>query len=254
MSMLDRYRKSGGFYQLVSLVETCPPAKQEKFLEIIRSESQSWADAVKTKMLDAPRIFSWRDETLSEIFGTLQDLTIAIILHAASEDLKRRIYATMTPSRKRKVDDLFETSKPTPGEIATMHIKLVETVRKMAHDGYLRFDKIDPDLYFDEKIEEVLNRVQPFAASSTANSTASAPSNVKSEFTIEYDASHEHESAGHTTHGVVSGAPSQTSASVDSLELASLRKKITELSKENSVLRHELSVAKNKLEQIKKIA
>ena len=75
MGMIDRYRKTGGFVQLVALVETCPPAKQEKFLEIIKGEDARWSEAVRTKLLSMEKIYSWSNEVLAEIFGTLQDLT-----------------------------------------------------------------------------------------------------------------------------------------------------------------------------------
>lgn len=236
--MLDRYRKPGGFYQLVSLVETCAPAKKEKFLELIRAEDEAWAEAVKEKMLDIDRIFSWDDETLAEIFGTLQDLTIAVVLHDANEDLKKRIFSYMTQARKRKIEDLMGSQNPTPNEVATMQMKLIETVRKMAHDGFIRFEKVDPQLHFDEKIEEELNKVKLNDVSAFSGT----------DFTIEY----ENDSA--PTPAKENGASASADSEARIAEILSLKKKLAELSKENAVLRHELSIAKNKLEQIKKIA
>lgn len=239
MGMLDRYRKTGGFAQLLALIETCGPSKQEKFLEIVRSEDPRWADAVRTKMLDIDRIYGWSDETLAEIVGTLQDLTVAIALHGAPDSVKERINKMLTHGRKRKIDDLFGSNNPSPGELAATHIKIIETVRKMAHDGYLRFDKIDPQLYLDDKFEEMLNKPAIAAAPSAASASSS-------DFKIEYEAGAEPASA-----------ETDTSASTNAnatAELGTLRKKVTDLSKEVAVLRHELSVARGKLEQIKKIA
>lgn len=236
--MLDRYRKPGGFYQLVSLVETCAPAKKEKFLELIKAEDEAWAEAVKEKMLDIDRIFSWDDETLAEIFGTLQDLTIAVVLHDANEDLKKRIFSYMTQARKRKIEDLMASQNPTPNELATMQMKIIETVRKMAHDGFIRFEKVDPQLHFDEKIEEELNKAK-------LNDTSTL---IATDFTIEY----ENDSAPAPVKE--NGAAASPDSEARIAEILSLKKKIAELSKENAVLRHELSIAKNKLEQIKKIA
>lgn len=245
MSMLDRYRKTGGFYQLLSLVETCGAAKQEKFLELIKAEDSRWADAVKAKMLDVTRIYAWSDETLAEIVGTLQDLTLAIALHAATEPLRARLCKSISHGRKRKIDDLFESNKPTPSEIASTHMKIIETVRKMVHDGYLRLDKVDPSLHFDEKFEEELLR-----PSSTRFATAGglAPAATSSSmFQIEYEsappAAPEAPVKAEAADGKGGGA-----------ELTTLRSRVESLSKENAVLRHELSIAKNKLDQIKKIA
>jgi len=245
MGMLDRYRKTGGFAQLLALIETCGPAKQEKFLEIVRSEDPRWADAVRAKMLDMNRIYSWNDDTLAEIVGTLQDLTVAIALHAAPEPIKERITKMLTHGRKRKIDDLHGSNSPSPGELAATHIKIIETVRKMAHDGYIRFDKVDPQLHIDEKFEEMLSK-PPQAAP-----TLSAVPSSSSDFKIEYESGNEPAQAASET----DAAPNANTTNVNaSAEVGALRKKVTDLSKEVAVLRHELSIARNKLEQIKKIA
>ena len=68
MSMLSRYKRAGGFVQLLSLIETSGPSKREKFLEIIRGESSSWGEAIERHSLSIDRIFSWPDEVITEIF------------------------------------------------------------------------------------------------------------------------------------------------------------------------------------------
>jgi len=250
MGMLDRYRKPGGFFQLLSLIETCGPAKQEKFLEIIGAEDARWSDAVRTKMLDVNRIYSWPDETLAEIIGTLQDLTLAIALHAAPDLVKARINTMLTHGRRRKIGDLYGSNNPTAGELAATHLKIIETVRKMAHDGFLRFEKIDPALYLDEKTEDAL--LKP--PSLIPLSTSAAPSFSSSDFKIEYE----------TPVGSADSVPAEgvekitekgnESTVTHTAELSTLRKKVTDLGKEVALLRHELSIARTKLEQIKKIA
>lgn len=240
MGMLDRYRKTGGFAQLLSLIETCGPSKQEKFLEIVRAEDPRWADAVKVKMLDMNRIYNWNDDTLAEVIGTLQDLTLAIAMLAAPEPVKERISKMLTHGRKRKIDDLIGSNAPSPGEIAATHIKIIETVRKMAHDGYIRFDKIDPQLHIDDKFEEMLIKPPQVVTSAVS----AAPSS--SDFKIEYETGAD-PAAGES--------PTESAGSANATaELGTLRKKVTDLSKEVAVLRHELSIARNKLDQIKKIA
>ncbi len=236
MAMLDRYRKSGGFHQLLSLLETCGPTKQEKFLEIIKAEDPRWADALKSKMLDMKRIYSWNDETLAEIVGTLQDLTLAIAIIAGDDATKARLLGFLSHGRKRKIDDLMGSTKPTPGEIATMHMKIIETVRKMALDGFLRFEKFDPSLQIEDKIEEQLAKATTLSTSTTDL------------FKIDYDGTAPAEAAEEPA------ANNSGDNEARLLELKQLKNKIAEMSKENAVLRHELSIARGKLDQIKKIA
>lgn len=237
MGMIDRYRKSGGFIQLVMLLETCGPAKKEKFLEIIRLEAPAWADELATKTIDIDRIFSWNDETLAEIVGTLQDLCLAVSISAASEELRTRLYGMLTHGRRRKIDDLLGRTPPTPNEVSTMHTKIVETVRKMAMDGFLRFDKFDPSLLIEDDIEMKLDKKATLESTST------------SIFAIEYEDGSDGAKADSAPPAVaVVGDDSRAS------EISYLRKKLAEAGKEIAVLRHELNVARGKLDQIKKIA
>ncbi len=237
MSMLDRYKKPGGFVQLLALVETCGQAKQEKFLEIISKEDSHWADAIKQKMLTIDRIYSWRDEQLAEIFGTLQDLTVAVALFAADETLRARINGYFSHGRKRKIEDLFGTTKPSPAEILATHMKIIESVRKMEQDGFLRFEKFDADLEVSEDIEDHL-----------AKKAAMAPEIVT------------HAYAGLEVDGfeiVRPDTPSSPANDVSEsrvMEIQALKKRVAELSKETAMLRHELSLARSKLDQIRKIA
>ena len=242
MSMLDRYRKSGGFVQLLTLLETCGPTKKENFLKIISGESQRWADTLRSKMLDVNRIYSWNDETFLEILGTLQDLTIAIALIAGDDALRTRVLALLPHGRRRKIEELMSINKPTPGEIATMHMKMIETVRKMANDGSLRFDKFDQALAIEDDIEVKLNKAAMDDVTVITSSSA---------FSIEYE-NGEGTNTAITTPDLGSGSTGMSDEA--KMEISGLRKKLADAAKENAILRHELNVAKTKLEQIKKIA
>ena len=243
MAMLDRYRKTGGFVQLVSLVETCPPAKQEKFLEIIRGEDPRWAEAVRNKILTIERIYGWNNDTLNEIFGTLQDLTVAVALHACNEEMRARINGFFSHGRRRKIEDLFSTNQPSAQEIAAMHMKIIESVRKMDIEGTIRFEKFDPPMEIDEDIEDKI-------AKAPRPEGASTGSNVLNFGSFDVDTSVPDAATG-------SSASPATGAGGDEsriMEIQALKKRVAELSKENAVIRHELSVVKSKLDQIKKIA
>lgn len=240
MAMLDRYRKTaGGFLQLLALLETCGPTKQQRFLEIIRIEDPRWADAIREKMLDVNKIYAWKDETLAEILGRLQDLTIGTALHGATPETRDRVHHLTGHSRWRKIEDVLTTSSPSPAEVATANMKLIETVRAMVKDGALRFDKIDPSLIVEDKIEEKLAK----AASNDPAPAADAPASVT---TLKFGAYDEEPTAqGGGTPGL---------SDTERAELLMLRKKFSELAKENASLRLEVGNLRHKLDQIRKIA
>ena len=238
MSMLDRYRKTGGFVQLLILLETCGPQKQQKFLELIRAEDPRWADAVQKKLLDIHRIFTWSDETIAEIVGTLQDLTVAVALHGLSPTEAAKVRKTFTHARSRKIEDLFATNKPTPNEVNTMFNRILEEVRKMVKDGYLRFEKVDPSLAIDDDIEALIEKGElPDTPKADGHEEPHTDGT-----TLNFDMA---VGLGGNDHGMT-GDQRQ--------ELVALKKKVADLGKDNAQLRHEVSVLKNKLEQIRKIA
>ena len=83
MSTLSRFRKPGGFQQLLMLIETCDPDKQKSLMHLIGTEDPGWAHLVKIKALTFERIMTWPTEILMEITPHLQDHTIAMIFRMA---------------------------------------------------------------------------------------------------------------------------------------------------------------------------
>ena len=248
MAMLDRYQKTGGFNQLLNLLETCGPVKQEKFLELIRTEDPKWADMIMRKMIDINRIYSWNQETLTEIIGGLQDLTVAVLLHGASEEVRGRISSCFSHAQQRKIEALYSVQTPTPTDLSAAYVKVIETVRRMVHGGVLRFEKFDAGLIVEDDIEDRLSKVpepdvSPMPLSEMASKDKRHLSVVKTAAeAIKADAINSEANKG----------TSLAECRVD--ELNALKRRVIDLSKENASLRHELSLIKSKLDQIKRIA
>lgn len=231
MSMIDRYKKSGGFLQLLQVLETCGPQKKEKFLKMIQDESPAWAEALEKKMLSMERIFKWDANTIAEIMVRLPEATLAVALKGFSKEQNEMIFKTFSASQKRRIDDLASEKNPNAGEIAAAFMKIMEEVRAMVKNGYLRFDKFDPDLIVEDGIEEKL--------AGGAQSVAAKKDNEHSSVLLE----------------TASMAVAQAQANgADREAVEKLSSKVLTLSEENKRLHKELKVLKEKLEQIRKIA
>jgi flagellar motor switch protein FliG len=157
MSMLNRYKKKGGFAQLLTLIETSPPGKRAKLLEIIASEDAEWAEAIRLKMIDMNRIYSWNDDVLEKIIGTLQDLILAVAIQGAPQDFRTRVFALISHGRASKLNDILQTRTSSTEEIAAMQAKVIVAVRTLADNGDLRFKNFDPDLEIREGIEKTIS-------------------------------------------------------------------------------------------------
>lgn len=217
MSMLNRYKKTGGFVQLVSLIETLGPAKQEKFLAMIQNEDSVWMDAVKQKMLTIEKIFSWSDDTVSEIVRRMPTKSLASALKGLKEDQVKKAYSLMSNAEKRKIDDEMSGLSDKPEEAQTNVLKLIETTRKMILDTDLRIDSFAPDMVIEEGIEAKL---------------ASAP----------------------TKSGAVKPAPVKEVAPPITTSVVQLQNMVASLTRENNQLKSEVQLLKQQLEQRKKSA
>lgn len=254
MAMLDRYKKPGGFNQLLTLLETCGPQKKQKFLEIIRLEDSRWADALEAKMISLDRFFKWNDSAVSEVTGVMLEASVATIL-AAMPEYSERILATLAHSKKKRVQEAADSTRPTAEGIATSVHKLFETIRRLTSEGVLRLDKIDPDMYVPEDIEDRLKQGKPItgvisAADSLAKAVSSIPADAGPETALLHIV--------RSMTPPASVAPSTPSTGRDPTvyeqENVMLKKRIKQVQDENDTLRQELVNIQARLDQIKKLA
>lgn len=232
MSMLGRYKKAGGFLQLVKLLEGFGVQKREKFLEIIEQEDSVWAEALKGKLLTVDRIFSWGDNQVLEIISRMHHNNAAAMLMGLDDEKKNKVFSMLSHSEKRRLEGTMGEMNPSPGEIATSMMKFMEEAREMIAHGMIRLENVDPDLIIDEGIEENLTSAAHFLGNNKpAEGGGSAPLDFKMAEHLGADG-----------------------ASMSPRDIATLKTKVVHLTKENNVLKRENATMKSKLEQIKKIA
>ncbi len=229
MSSLNRYKKVGGFSQLLSLIETFGPQKRDKFLEMIESESQVWAQALRAKALSVERIFGWPDQVVIEIIKSLPTKSMAIAIASLEEGQRVRLNAFFTPSDLRRMQDAM-VDKPKPEEMTATLVKLIELTRKMLVQGDLRAEKFDEGLIIPEDFEAKLEgHGELVPARKPADAPQATPSHV-------------------------SVAPERSTGAPDSGEALQLQRTLAAALKENKALKDEVRIMREKLEQIRKIA
>ncbi len=253
MGMIDRYKKPGGFVQLLTLLETCGSPKQAKFLEIIKQENPRWALALEAKLIDLDRILTWNDTAIGEITGAMREINVAVVVKSLDPTTQQRLLCTLSHLKKRKVETIIETLNASPGEIATSFSQLYETTRMLIQKGILRLDKLDPMRFIDADIEDRLNQNAeiggvPSPAEAFVAVSESAPLHA-----VDLESSHL-KIVTSLDANAWSDAAEAKDLKAANHELIMLRKRVVEMQKENTALRQELSIARGKLEQIKKLA
>ncbi|MGZ5280423.1 MAG: FliG C-terminal domain-containing protein, partial [Pseudobdellovibrionaceae bacterium] len=254
--MIDRYRKKGGFVQLLNLIETTGKDKQEKFLKMIAEESPIWETEVRKRLLTVDKILGWNPTYLAEIFPRVAPIQLAMLVGGLPPDKAEMFMKVLTYKEKRYVEETLKDKKPTPGETSSGLMKLFSEIRKMEAEGSLKFEKFDPDMVIPEEIEEKLGKgvavfqMTPLSPSadqghqthSTANSGPSGG------FSTNNSANGSHTSASLAS-ASATGVPTNLAE-----ELSTLRRKLVQLTQENHKLQQDNTTMKEKLEQIKKIA
>lgn len=144
MSMLVRFKKAGGFQQLLTLIETCSPTKREQLMKVIHSEDPGWAALLNTKMLTIDKFFSWDPIHIAEITNEMPARILAAALLGLPEDTVQRATHTMDHVKKREIENLLQEIKPNPAEIETARMKLLTLVRELERDKRIDLNRIDP--------------------------------------------------------------------------------------------------------------
>ncbi len=146
MSMLARYKKLGGFEQLLLLIETSSDKKKDQFLKLIETESAATAALIKTKMLTVEKIFSWDPSFLGDITIQLPSTILAILLKNKPDTMVQNVIATFPHLKKQEVLSTLKEMAISAGEFESARMKLIQTVRDLNKSGAIKITKIAPDL------------------------------------------------------------------------------------------------------------
>lgn len=235
MAMVDRYKKSGGFVQLLQVLETCGPKKREQFMNIISQESPAWAEAINQKSINYEKILSWGPEHLLEII-TVNMLSFATALKGLSPEQLATFLAKFAHQDKGKLEKAMAELTPGAPEISASQMKVITDTRALLVSGGLKPEKIDQNLVipheFEANLQKGVSGVSSSGESLNVGGSAAANEIV----------------AAALNHNANASSPT-TAAEVDKLQ-----KKLTLISKEFQVLKQENLILKDKLDKIKKIA
>lgn len=146
MSMLLRFKKLGGFEQLLVIVESSPIQKRNQFIKLIEQESPSTAELVKNKILTVEKIFSLDVSILGDIMKGMEPRILGILLKGQAPEIIEKAIATFTHGKKRELESMLKDNDITPDEVEAAHLKLITTVRSMIKNHEIPIRVIAPEL------------------------------------------------------------------------------------------------------------
>lgn len=247
MSMLIRYKKKGGFFQLVQLIETSNSKKREQFLSLIKVESPIWEAELRKKVLSLEKVLGWENSIISEIISRIPTITLTTILQSRTKNDYDKLYSLLSFADQRKYQDNV-ANPPNAGEIQTAEDKVLQEVRNLISLGIIKLEKVDPSLIIQDNIEEHLENLSLHKSSKENDDRVEITSlNPTSNDLNEIDTS---------KNSIKDSSPKPTPAQnqKESSDFDFLKHKLAQLTHELNDLRKENLILKDKLEKIKKIA
>lgn len=147
MSILARYRKHGGFKQLLQLIETSTAEKREKLLTVIEKEDANWATEIRAKALSVNRIISWKSEALYTITKHMKRRHLCILI-SRHEELFEKIKPELKTEELKEIEDLLlEVGDPLDGEYWAACVQMMETVRHLDEEKVILLREVDPSMH-----------------------------------------------------------------------------------------------------------
>ena len=150
---LAKYKKPGGFLQLIQLVEASPPSAQQKIMRMIAAEDPGWALLVQKKMLKVDRVLTWPTWVLEKVFSEIPTFQIAHILQAAQPHLRDRVYEVLGAKQAEVVKgELAKIPLPSEDQIHAAVIKLMQGIRSLEGRRLIRFEEFDESVLIDKRL------------------------------------------------------------------------------------------------------
>ncbi|MEM7645745.1 MAG: hypothetical protein AAF203_02445 [Pseudomonadota bacterium] len=151
MSVLARYRKPGGFRQLLQLIETSQPAKQAKLIEVIQREDPHWARLIEKKKITCEMVLKWDADHLALIIENMVENHAACLFHIMEDNSIMAFETLIRPEKYRRLRSLFENmEEPKPQTQMAAKNHLLETVRFLDEEKKIILRFIDPKLDLSE--------------------------------------------------------------------------------------------------------
>ncbi len=152
MSMLSRFRKPGGFVQLLQLIESCDGEKQKNLIQLIASEDPGWASLVKAKQLSYQKVLEWPQPHLALILESLPYRTLLALVAGSQEAQKQVLSKTLSPTLWARLNSDLQETKLEASEHKVAQLKLLSAIREMDQEGKIKLTAIDQRLGLDPRL------------------------------------------------------------------------------------------------------
>lgn len=150
---ISKYKRPGGFAQLLHLLESSPASSQEILLRAVAKEDPGWAHLLKVKALSIEKIARWPTSVLEIILPDLSPSALALAINSLENaSTREKILAVLPSPQAQRVLVAMENKNFTDDEVASSVLVLIQHIRSLEGRRVLRFEEFAPELVIDKKL------------------------------------------------------------------------------------------------------
>ncbi len=147
MGVYTRFKKNpDGFRKIVELIETTPPSRRQKMIDVGMQEDPAYTEKILQYTLNFNDIVELSDLELSEVLAHAPAMLIAYAIHKVDLPIQQRFLARSTPIAAAEIKEYLETPNITPIQIGAGQTKLIEVTRILERKGILTTKRIPPQI------------------------------------------------------------------------------------------------------------
>ena len=152
MSILARYKKRGGFRQLLELIESSNQEKQDKLLKVIEAEDAHMAGEVRDKILTWEKFCNWKADTICLCIDEMTMQYKVILCKLLPDSKWEEVKPILKIQDLRDIEEQMELNDqaPLPGEAQAAYAALFSRIRELDEERKIVLSMIDPSLKIDE--------------------------------------------------------------------------------------------------------
>ena len=146
MSVYARFKRGPeGFRALVELLESTPPDRRKRMIDVGMVEDAGFTERALKFVLTWEDICTLPDLQLAEVLAIVPARTIAFSLVGADPKLVKRFLANVRTPTAKEIDDYIGATLGAK-EIEVARIKLIEVARRLERKGLVRVKQIPATL------------------------------------------------------------------------------------------------------------
>lgn len=142
MSVYSRFKRDpSGFRQLVELLESTPPSRRQKMIDVGMKEDPEFTKKAMSFVFSFQDILGLADMELAEVLQKVPGKTVGFALHGLEEAVQKKCIGLMKPPGMGEAKEFLDATAGN-NEINGARLKVISTARELEKRGLVKSKRI----------------------------------------------------------------------------------------------------------------